>query len=181
VTVAEPGVRLSIDGQWVRDFRGQTRVRADPGEHTVVAEKAGFIPAIQRPRVSSRGTAMVELAMRPEGTGPGLGAREIVAGGTIVLGGAAVVTGVVMGVLAVSATSEVHAHCADGGAFAGMCDRSAPELADTARAQGTAAIVLITLGAAAATGGLVVLLEGGDESPEVAFTVGPAPRVALRW
>lgn len=63
ITVVEPGARVLLDGRPVGESPQEIRVRADPGTHTVTAEKPGVPPVVATARVGAGEEQSVELRL----------------------------------------------------------------------------------------------------------------------
>jgi tetratricopeptide (TPR) repeat protein len=174
VLVDEPDTRLSIDGRLIRDAGRDRSQRIDPGEHTVLVEKDGFIPAVERVRVELRSTTTVEIQLRREGEpAPALDWRMAASWGAIGLGALAGAVGTTVGVVALHETSRSEDSCGSDGHWVDQCDPDAADHAAEARTYGTASIALVCVGLAATGVGLALVLTSEDGELETAVRLGP--------
>jgi tetratricopeptide (TPR) repeat protein len=171
--------KLSIDGQLIREFaRG---VRLNPGPHVVLVEKATYLPGVERVHIRAGEVTEVSLSLRREGDAEPSNLRAIGTYGAFGLGGAALIVGTVLGVVALETQAEMDDNCAEQGAFAGYCDGAALDLAGEARAQGIASIALIATGVLAVGGGTLLLVGAADDEASIAIRLGPSLRVEARF
>ena len=63
VQVNEPGARIVLDGRTIGESAQAVTVRAEPGSHTVAAQKAGFLTAADTVTVYAGGNSTVELRL----------------------------------------------------------------------------------------------------------------------
>lgn len=65
VVVEEPFAKVTVDGKALGDSPIRMTLRADPGKHTVVAERAGLPPASKEADLPPGGDVTVELTVAP--------------------------------------------------------------------------------------------------------------------
>lgn len=183
IEVNEPAATLLVDGRPVAGFRSGASLRVEPGEHSVVAERAGLPPAVARVKVGAREERRIRLELKPaevrvktlvvEKPPP---RTQRVAG--LVLGGAGLAglaAGGVLGVVAKVKDDVAAARCATPTA----CTQEGVDANATARAVGNAStIAFIAGGAALATGAVLFFTAASTKKPVVAarlgLTAGPA-------
>ncbi len=185
LTLKEPEVRVSLDGELVRDVQDGMVVRVDPGRHTVVAEKDGRQPAVQHVSVEAQQTTEVVLELAAPGEEPPEPVNLRVLGGwtLVAVGGAGVVAGAVLGAVAQARRSEADDHCATEGHFDGYCSPVGADLNDEARTLGGAATIAFVGGFAAGVAGLALVFTAEDEPVTAGLQLGPDPglRVRVTW
>lgn len=165
---AEDGdASVRLDGRLIEDFKSGMAVRVEPGQHTVVAERAGFPPVVQTLTVEPGATREIKLRFeRPKpaqvvviAPPPSHTQRDagLTLGGIGVLGLGA---GVALGLLARSSNDSASKHCLNGGT---ACDKEGEKLSVVANLEATASTVAFTVGGAALTTGALLLLEGTSQ------------------
>ncbi|MBW2456846.1 MAG: hypothetical protein JRI68_20180 [Deltaproteobacteria bacterium] len=169
LTLGEPDVRVSLDGELIRDVQDGMVVRVDPGRHTVVAEKDGRQPTVRH----------VSVGELPDP----VNLRAVGGWALVALGGAGIVAGAVLGAIAQTRRSEADDHCATEGHFDGYCSPAGAELNDEARTLGGAATIAFVGGFAAGVAGLALVFTAEDEPVTGAIELGPQPglRVRVTW
>lgn len=184
---SEPGVRVRLDGRLLDEPGRQRKVRADPGPHSVVAEKPGRDPAVHHVSVKARQTAEVNLVMTDVGEpAQPVPVRAIVGYGAAGLGVAALVVGGIIGGMSVSTSADAEAECPDDGDFAGYCTERGVDLVAQARSEGTASVITLAAGGLAVVVGLAVAWTGSDdEEPATTglISIGPGPMLqgVVHW
>lgn len=172
--VARDGVHLDVGALGVA-------VPIDPGRHEIIATAPGFDPWKGTVDVAAGG-AKAEItipALLPAknveaapGSESGGGVR--IAG--IVVGSVGVATAIVGGVLGGLTLSTV-SNAEEDESLCGpdkLCTPAGLEEIDSARTTGIVSTILLAVGGAAATGGLIMIIVGGPtEGTEAAWTVTP--------
>lgn len=194
IKLADRDARVRLDGKVLEPQEWAKPRRVDPGDHTVVAEKAGFVTVVRTVAVKLRDDLEIPLVLLKPGQAPpvvieaGAGDTQRVVGYVLGAAGiAALGVGAVFGGLALSTDSDAAEHCM--AAEPSVCDAEGASLGDTARTQGTVStVLLIGGGALLATGVMVWLTAPSDEAAvepaEAALGVGVAPtgvRLLGRW
>ncbi len=178
---------VRLDGKVIERFENGVVVRVEPGDHTVVAELAGFPPVVQKARIDPRSEKRFELAVVPEKQKTVVVSRDapvpktqrtigFIAGGVGVLGLGA---GAVFGLLAKSKNDEAASeHCLT----ETRCDARGVELGDAARTHATISTVTFAVGGALVAGGVVLLLTAPSKKSPAAPPAkeGARPTVSLR-
>jgi hypothetical protein len=181
-------VRLTIDGAIVAERLDARAIELDPGEHQLRLEAAGQPPIVRRlvlhegehdrredvvfgssasqPASSSSDSAQTGGAQRTIGW---------VVGG---VGVAALATGSVFGLLAISAHASYEQHCGpDIGSPAGVCDPTGVAGQSDASTKATASTILFIGGGVATALGLTLLLTApssrADQATGAQLDVGP--------
>jgi hypothetical protein len=185
ISVAEPNVRVSLDGELLRDVGRQTVVRVDPGRHTVVAEKTGRQPTVRHVSVEARETAEVVMVLAEPGEDPPepVSLRAVGGWGLVALGSAGIVAGAVLGAVAQAKRSEADDHCATEGHFEGYCSPEGADLNDQARTLGGTATIAFVGGFALGVAGLALAFTAEDEAVTGTLNLDPGPglRMTVTW
>jgi len=197
--VNEPGAIVRLDGKPLGSHGQHHTVRVDPGEHTLIAEKPGFVTAVRTLAVERRQLVAVKLTLaKPGAASPVViertdGTAQRVVG--YLLGAAglgAAVAGGIVGAVALATDADAADHCL--AAQPTVCDEEGQRLGNNARDQATVSTVLLVTGGVAFTAGLVVWLtappdddgegeraEPGAVSAALQLSAAPAAAFTLRW
>ncbi len=185
ITVAESDVRVSLDGELLRDVGRRAVVQVDPGRHTVVAEKANRQPTVRHLSVEAQETVAVALVLAEPGEEPPdpVSLRRVGGWSLVALGGAGIVAGAVVGAVAQAKRSEADDHCATEGHFAGYCSPTGADLNDQARTLGGAATIAFVGGFAVGVAGLALAFTAEDDPVTGTLNLDPSPglRVMVTW
>lgn len=180
----EADVRVSIDGHMVTPIDRTLVVRVDPGRHTVVAEKPGRPATVRHVTVEARQTAMVELVIAKPGEAPPepLQTRKILGYTLAGLGGVGIITGGILGVVALNTKADADEHCPSTGRYRGLCSAEGADLNEQARALGVGATVTFITGFVFAAGGLAVAFAPTDDTAvQVEMTGAPSMSFKVRF
>ena len=185
--------RVHLDGRALSAEAWSKPLRVDPGEHTLVVEKPGYVTIVRTVSVKMREELKLALTLLKPGQAPPV-VIEAGAGNTqrvvsYVLGGvgiAGLAAGAIFGGLALDTNSRAADHCmADNPS---VCDADGASLGSTATTQGTLSTVFLIAGGALAVTGVVVWLTApSDEAPvepgapSVALVLGPASGLRAAW
>jgi serine/threonine-protein kinase len=174
---SQPGeLELTNDGQPVRAALWGTKIPVDPGEHRLEARAAGYQPwqatvqvaagpAEQSVRVPALAELPPTLPPAPRSpaptpsvvdTTPPDRSRALAGWALIGVGGASLVTGGVLALLAGSDDRAADAECRPDAR--GLCNERGVELANSARTKATVAGVSAVVGVVSVGGGLALLL-----------------------
>ncbi len=173
ITVIEPGARVSVDGEILRDARAGVRVRVDPGPHTVIAEKPGRAPTVRRVAIKAKQTVKVELTVSSLEEAEGPDPRAVIGYTLVGLGGASIVVGAVLGGIALGTKSDADELCAERGEFTGFCSEEGASLMKSARTEGVAATATFIGGFAVVVSGLALAFSALGSEDAVEVGVGP--------
>jgi hypothetical protein len=172
VEVNDPLAEVRLDGKPLEAERLRGAFRIEPGEHTVVASREGFLPAVRTLTVAPRDEAVVKLEVKPpvKPRPPPVSTTQRTVG--YVVGGvgvAAVVTGAVFGVL-----TRVKSAAADQRCLARVaCDGVGVDLGATARTFATTSTATFVIGGVAlATGVTLLLTAPRAAAPPTGLVVG---------
>jgi hypothetical protein len=181
IVVGDADARLRLDGQPLERPGGRVRLRVDPGEHTVVAEKPGKAPSVASLSVRAEEEIVLELRMA-DGTPEIRVLREspqpYVGLAVGAVGVAGLVIGGVFAGLASSADADAAEHCQR----ETLCDESGAAMGETALDHATVATAALSVGAVAAAAGVVLYLSS-PRSPEAVLVEarGRGGRLAFAW
>lgn len=198
VEVRPVDARVRLDGALLELPPRGLRLRVDPGQHTVAAERPGYRTVIRSVSVERRArlTVRIDLA-KPDLPPPviideGIPTQHIVAYavGGVGLGGMA--AGAVFGILSLSTDAAADERCSTEDPT--VCDEEGAQLGDTAQTQGTLSTIFLAAGGGLLATGLVIWLTTpsdedqappDDTTPEVAVTPlwgdGPGVGWRVRW
>jgi len=159
----------TVDGEVVD---ASVEAPLDPGEHTIVVEADGFVPAEKTIELEESAHETIKLVLEPLGDsdegdevqedddGGGSVVPAVIAFGVGVVG---IGVGGVFGAMAFSETSEVEERC--GG---NKCPPSEAQALDDAKAKGTISTIgFVVGGVGLATGVVLLLMSGGDSEEQV--------------
>lgn len=157
ILVKEPDARVQLDGKALSGWKSGDVLRVNPGEHTVVAERPGFPPAVSTLRIAASERRDVTLEFTPPQKvviTPPSPQRPI---GIVVgsVGAAGLVAFAVTASVALATRNAVSGHCFPGTA---ICDREGADLAARARTYGHVSTGLLIGGAAVLGAGVAVFL-----------------------
>lgn len=179
---APPGAKpeVEVDGARVPLALIGAQRPTDPGTREVVARAPGYLEARQSVHLDEGGEATVRLELEPDpdaarkdrgGASPSSTKRTV----SYVLfgvGGAAVATGSVLGILAATKKSDLDKKCPGG-----RCNEIYAGELHTARSLGTGSTIAFGVGAAAAIAGTYLFLTSGSSSPPAADQQAGRPHV----
>jgi hypothetical protein len=191
IEVDPPDTIVRVDGHTLTGRAGARTFRVDPGEHTLVGERAGFATVVRTVSIARGAEQEVPLVLtRPgapsprvvEVAGPDATSTAGYVVGAIGLGGLAL--GAIVGGLALSNDAAADEHCLPDAPS--VCDQQGVELGDTAYTQGIVSVIGLAAGGALGALGLVLVLAAPDSSedggaPVVTLRVGPRVEAALRF
>lgn len=175
---------LEVDGEPLPEQRWNLPVYLDPGEHAVAVNAPGKRRATVTFRVTMSPTEQIVVvpSLADDGPAPAPGAppsappkpapvARIAGIGLLAAGGAAVVTGLVLGGLSLAKRGDADARCPD----ATGCDAEGADLWRSAQSLSTGAFVGLGIGAVLAGAGGVVLWRTQAASPgrAAALTLTP--------
>jgi hypothetical protein len=182
IRVDKPATDVRLDGKQLEEFENGMVIRVEPGEHTIVATREGFPPAVKTLKVQPRDELLVEL--RFEAPKPKIitapppppstqGTIGLVVGG---IGVAGIGMGSVFGLLALVNNNRAASRCLQGV----VCDQEGFDLSGTAETQATISTVSFIAGIAVLAGGAVLLITAPSKErpkgpPASALLVGGAP------
>ena len=193
IALADRDAHVRLDGKSLSAGEWSKPLRLDPGEHTVVAEKAGFVTVVRTVTLKMRDDIQLPIVLLKPGQAPpviieaGAGDTQRVVG--YVLGAAGIAglgAGAIFGGLALSTDADAADHCmADNPS---VCDTEGASLGETARTQGTLSTVFLIAGGALLATGFVVWIaapsaDDAVEGASAALVVGPGPGLGVvgRW
>lgn len=189
IELAEPGLRVSLDGHVLQDVSDELALRVDPGPHTLTAEKEGRPPTVRHVNIRAQQTVKLVLSVAEPGEPPPepVPVRSIVGYSMAGLGGAGLVVGIIVGGVALSTAADAREQCPNEGEFAGYCTEEGNDLGATARGQGTASAIILVGSAALVGAGLAIAWTDDSEEEEGSVVgrlmLGPNPgvRLEVRW
>jgi hypothetical protein len=163
---------LEVDGEPLPEQRWNLPVYLDPGEHAVAVIAPGKRRATVTFRVTLSPTEQIVVVPSLADDGPSKasaaegapggesGSMRVVGIGLLAAGGAAVVTGLVLGGLSLAKGGDAEGRCPEGA----PCDPEGVDLWRTAHALSTGAVVGLGVGVVLAGAGAVVLWKGGPRA-----------------
>lgn len=191
IELRERAARVTLDGERVRGLHEEVTLRVDPGSHSLVAELAGRPATVQHFDIEPKQKLHLELSIAKPGEAPPepVDAQSIVGWSMVGLGGAGVIVGAVVDIVAYATASDAQAQCHSSGSLAGYCTQEGADQMAEAHTQSVVGTTMLVIGGAVAVGGLVVVFtsspdDGGEgDGIQVAGLVGPAPMLVLstRW
>lgn len=155
VEVSGPWDAIRLDGKRIEGFQSGQSLRVQPGEHTLVADRAGVPPAVQTVTVAAQQELRVTLSFTPrapERAPAGAGVQRKLAfafGGLGLLG---LTAGAIAAGVARAKDTAASRRCLSPSA----CDQEGVDLGNAALASGTAATVAFAAGAGALGTGVVL-------------------------
>lgn len=180
-----PGTVIEIDGRGLSaDALGEAQF-VTPGEHLITARRAGFVDVQRTVRVSAGGTERVPVSFEPlpvqanvqVETPPAPMTRTVVHAnpvrtigiGLAAVGGAALIGGVITGVMASSTFSDLETRCPNG-----VCTNSADlGLRSDVDTLSAATNGLLIGGGVLAVTGIVMIIVGRPRTETVQVALGP--------
>ncbi len=182
VTVEGTFDAVRLDGKKLEKFASGARIRVEPGEHTLIADRAGSPAAVEAVKVAPSEERAVTLrflapkvktvVVEKPVTSPRRTAGLLIGG----VGAASVAAGAGFGLLARSQNAEASQHCLS----SNVCDARGVALGEDALTSATVSTVAVAAGAGLlATGALLVFTAPRSERapgrPLAAFGVSAAP------
>jgi hypothetical protein len=192
-----PTARVTVDGVAVPPAAIGVRRAVNPGEHTILAEQEGFLPAEKQVILGEGEVQSVSLSLQANSSSTAIGAPGPApapvadpvepppdvgdrSGGSTTdtlgwvalgVGAAGLVVGGVAGVLAMSKHGDLEEACPDG-----RCPEAERDNLDGYRTAGTISTVGFIVGGVAAAAGVTLLLTApkGREKASLELRVGPA-------
>lgn len=165
ILVKEPDAKVQLDGKELPGYKSGDVLRVNPGEHSVVAERPGFPPAVSKLRIVANEARDVELTFTPpqkvviEPPSPqkpiGIVVGAVGAAGLLAFG---VTAGV-----ALATRNAISGHCFPETSF---CDRRGADLAARARTYGHVSTGLLIGGAALLGAGIAVYFTAPRDQPQ---------------
>lgn len=156
IEVNEPGAKVSLDGKVLPGFQSGGEIRVEAGDHTVVAEREGFPPAVQTLKLAASEQRTVSLRLAPPEkvvvavSGPQRTIGYVFMG----VGGGGLVAGGLAGIIAITQNSAAKGHCAT----TTICDQKGVDLGQTAKTSALVSTVALAAGAGAMVTGVVLYL-----------------------
>ncbi|MBK8256584.1 MAG: hypothetical protein IPK82_28425 [Polyangiaceae bacterium] len=163
VTVDDASAVLRLDGKQVDLFKPGESRRIEPGEHSIMAEKSGAPPAVQTVIVKARQEHLVQLrfaAPPPPPPPPPSNVQRTLGLALGGVGGATLIAGIVVGIVAVTQSDAAKSHCYKGG---NACDRDGVDLDQSAKTSATISTVGFAVGAGVLAAGALL------------FVIAPSP------
>lgn len=172
IEVSGPWDAVRLDGKRLDAFQSGQSLRVPPGEHTLIADRAGMPPAVQTVTVAAKQERKVTLRFTPQAperapTGAGVQRKLAFAFGGVGLAGLAA------GAIAAGVAKALDAAAARRCLSPSACDQAGVDLGKSAIAGGTAATVAVAVGVGALGTGVVLFFTTPRFQPK------PTPGAAL--
>jgi len=187
IRLFESSVSVRLDGRLLQPRGSRIEVRVAPGEHTIVAEKLGKLPAVRNVTLSARQQLVVELRLDDSSGGQpkivivekAASAQPIVGLAIAGVGLAGLGLAAAFGVLAADADKEAAARCAN--TAPSLCDEAGAALGDTAVTRATVSTVSFVLGGATVVAGATVFLTSPREGDSSSNPDGKPATLTVSW
>lgn len=177
------GLAVARDGVAVGAAQWNLAIPVDPGEHTVVATAAGYLPAqlkvVTPPTAAAQKVEIPRLTLDPKGAkaadeDPNRGNTQRIVGITLAgTGAAALIVGGILGIAAKAAYDKSDAFCVEN-----RCQQPGIDARDNGYALATPATILVGVGAGLVAAGAVVYFvaprsrskdSAGLQAPRIGF------------
>lgn len=172
IEVNEPGATVRLDSKDIRDFKSGMEIRVEAGDHTVIAERAGFPPAVQTVKLLPHEQRTITLRLSPPEkvvvavSGPQRTISYVVGGA----GAAGLLAGGAAGIVAILQNKAAKGHCQ----ATTVCDQDGVDLGNRAKTSALVSTVTLAVGAGALVTGVILFLT----TPSVPKTE-PTPKAPL--
>ncbi|MFT3766535.1 MAG: PEGA domain-containing protein [Minicystis sp.] len=174
IEVNEPGATVRLDSKEIRDFKSGMEIRVEAGDHTIIAERSGFPPAVETFKLAPHEQRTVTLRLRPPEkvvvavSGPQRTISYVIGG----IGAGGLITGGVAGIVAITKNQAAKSHCV----MTTICDQQGVDLGKSAKTSALVSTVSLAIGAGALVTGVVLYFTAPktprtEPAPKVGFTV----------